>query len=150
MRHPGKSATLSETENLKHVVPPKKILVVDDEKGITSIVDRIASTLGFVVRTLNQPADAVATFDEFQPDILLLDLVMPEVDGIDILHELLSVGTDARIVVMSGYGEVYLQMGKDAAEFHRFGNVTTLMKPFRRADLVSVLTPQAEGVRALR
>ncbi len=120
---------------------PKKLLVIDDEKSITKIVDKVASDLGYVVRTLNDAAVAFEIFEEFQPDILMLDLMMPNVDGIDVLNQVLAAGTGARLVVMSGYGKSYLQLGKAVAVFHDHPDVTTLAKPFRRADLIELLTP---------
>jgi DNA-binding NtrC family response regulator len=122
---------------------PKKILVIDDEISITKIINKIASDLGFVVRTLNQAAMAFEMFEEFQPDILILDLIMPDVDGIDVLNQVLAAGTGAKVVVMSGYGKSYLQLGKAVAEFHAHPDVTTLAKPFRRTDLIALLTPYA-------
>jgi CheY-like chemotaxis protein len=118
-----------------------KILVVDDETSITKIVDKIASGLGFTVRTLNDAAGAYDAFDEFKPDILILDLMMPDIDGIDVLNQVLAAGTGAKIVVMSGYGKSYLQLGRAVAEFHDHPDITTLAKPFRRADLIELLTP---------
>ena len=120
----------------------KKLLVIDDEKSITRIVDKIASELGFEVRTLNDAATACQVFEAIQPDILMLDLMMPDVDGIDVLNQILAAGTGAKIVVMSGYGKSYLQLGKAVAVFHEHPNIITLAKPFRRTDLIELLAPQ--------
>jgi len=122
---------------------PKKVLVVDDENSITKIVDKIASNLGFIVQTLNDPAAAFDTFEAFKPDILILDMMMPNIDGIDILNQVLAAGTGAKIVVMSGYGKSYLQLGKAVGAFHDHPGITTLAKPFRRSDLVALLSPYA-------
>jgi DNA-binding response OmpR family regulator len=121
---------------------PKKLLVIDDEQSITKIVDKIASELGFDVRTLNDATSAFEVFEVFQPDVLMLDLMMPDVDGIDVLNQVLAAGTGARLVVMSGYGKSYLQLGKAVAVFHDHPDITTLAKPFRRADLIALLAPQ--------
>ncbi len=130
---------------------PKKLLVIDDEKSITRIIDKIASELGFEVRTLNEATSAYKVFKAFQPDILMLDLMMPDVDGIDVLNHVLAAGTGARLVVMSGYGQSYLQLGKAVALFHEHPNITTISKPFRRADLIELLAPTSvsdNGVQA--
>jgi two-component system response regulator VicR len=116
-----------------------KILVIDDERSVTKIVARVASDLGFVVETLNDPSLAFDIFEAFKPDILLLDMLMPEVDGVDVLNEILACGTDAFIVIMSGYGKACLQLGKSVAKFHDHRAITTLAKPFRRADLIALL-----------
>jgi len=117
----------------------KKILVVDDHDSITRIVAKTATSLGYEVLTINDPTVAFAAFDRFNPDVLMIDLVMPEVDGIDILHEILALGTTARIVVMSGHGQTYLRLGKEVGTFHDCPDIVTLAKPFRRSDLVNVL-----------
>jgi CheY-like chemotaxis protein len=120
---------------------PKKLLVIDDEKSITKIIDKIATELGFEVRALNDAAEAFEVFTAFQPDILMLDLMMPDVDGIDVLNQVLAAGTGATLIVMSGYGKSYLQLGKAVAVFHEHPNITTLAKPFRRTDIIELLAP---------
>jgi DNA-binding NtrC family response regulator len=121
---------------------PKKLLVIDDERSITKIVERVAIELGFEVRSLNDAATAYEVFEAFQPDVLMLDLMMPDVDGIDVLNQVLAAGTGAKLVVMSGYGKSYLQLGKAVAVFHEHPDITTLAKPFRRSDLIELLSPE--------
>lgn len=117
----------------------KKLLVVDDQNSITKIVSKIAVSLGYEVRKVNDPSMAFQVFEDFKPDVLIIDLVMPEVDGIDILHAILAAGTSARIIIMSGFGKSYLRLGEAVAEFHQHASITTLAKPFRRADLAALL-----------
>jgi CheY-like chemotaxis protein len=117
----------------------RKLLVVDDQDSITKIVSKIAGDLGYEVRRVNDPSVAFEAFEDFEPDVLIIDLVMPEVDGIDILHTILAAGTSAKIIVMSGFGKSYLQLGEAVAMFHDHPPITTLAKPFRKADLAALL-----------
>lgn len=117
----------------------RKLLVVDDQDSITRIVSKIGSRLGYDVRAVNDPTEAFDEFDTFRPDVLVIDLVMPEVDGIDVLHKILAIGTDAQIIVMSGFGKGYLRLGQEVGAFHDHTGITTLAKPFRRAELVALL-----------
>ncbi len=55
----------------------KKLLVVDDQAGITKVVEMIARQLGLNVRSLNSSAQATETFIAFKPDVLILDMIMP-------------------------------------------------------------------------
>jgi CheY-like chemotaxis protein len=121
----------------------KRLLVVDDQDSMTKVVSKIATNLDYQVRTVNDPALAFQAFEEFAPDVLIIDLVMPEVDGIDILHQVLAAGTSARIILMSGFGKGYLRLGASVAAFHQHQSVTTLAKPFRKADLAALLTADA-------
>ena len=70
----------------------KKLLVIDDQTGITKVVEMIARQLGLNARSLNSSAQATETFIAFRPDILMLDMIMPEKDGIDVLNEVLLTG----------------------------------------------------------
>jgi DNA-binding NtrC family response regulator len=56
----------------------KKLLVIDDQTGITKVVELIARQLGLNVRSVNSSALATETFIEFKPDVLMLDMIMPE------------------------------------------------------------------------
>ncbi|HVY17869.1 MAG TPA: response regulator [Rhodopila sp.] len=118
----------------------KKLLVVDDQDSITKIVSKVGGQLGYEVRALNDPTKAFDEFEGFRPDVLVIDLVMPEVDGIDILHKILAMGTSARIIIMSGFGKSYLRLGQEVGVFHDHPGITTLAKPFRRAELIALLS----------
>ncbi len=121
----------------------KRLLVVDDQDSMTKVVSKIATGLKYEVRTVNDPARAFQVFEEFAPDVLIIDLVMPEVDGIDVLHQILAAGTSARVIVMSGFGKSYLRLGESVAAFHEHKSVTTLAKPFRKSDLAALLKQEA-------
>ena len=118
----------------------KKLLVIDDQTGITKVVEMIARQLGLSVRSLNSSAEATETFIEFRPDVLLLDMIMPEKDGIDVLNEILLTGIPVKVVLTSGFSDSYLRLAEGLAKFHDNDNVTILRKPFRREELVKVLT----------
>ncbi len=67
----------------------RKILIIDDEPGFTKIVKLTLEASGaYDVQQLNDPAVAVAVARQFSPDIILLDVVMPEYDGGDIASQL--------------------------------------------------------------
>jgi CheY-like chemotaxis protein len=124
---------------------PKKLLIVDDQAGITKVVGLIARQLGLEFKALNSSATATEEFIEFRPDMLILDMIMPEKDGIDVLNEILLTGIPSKIVLTSGYSDAYLRLAEGVAKFHESGQVSILKKPFRRADLVALLTELAEA-----
>jgi CheY-like chemotaxis protein len=117
----------------------KKLLVVDDQTGITKVVEMIGRQLGLDVRTLNSSAQATETFIAFKPDILLLDMIMPEKDGIDVLNEILLTGMPVKVVLTSGFSESYLRLAEGVARFHETPDVAILRKPFRREELMKLL-----------
>jgi CheY-like chemotaxis protein len=118
----------------------KKLLVIDDQTGITKVVELIARQLGLDARSLNSSAEATEVFLAFKPDILMIDMIMPEKDGIDVLNEVLLTGIPVKVVLTSGYSESYLRLAEGVARFHDNPNVSILRKPFRREELMQLLT----------
>jgi CheY-like chemotaxis protein len=117
----------------------KKLLVIDDQTGITRVVELIARQLGLNVRTLNSSVEATETFIAFQPDVLMLDMIMPEKDGIDVLNEILLTGIPVKVVLTSGFSDSYLRLAEGVARFHDNPDVSVLRKPFRRQELMELL-----------
>lgn len=117
----------------------KRLLIVDDQAGITKVVGLIANQLGLDFKALNSSTSATEEFITYRPDVLILDMIMPEKDGIDVLNEVLLSGIPTRIVLTSGYSDAYLRLAQGVAQFHDTDNVSILKKPFRRQELVELL-----------
>ena len=118
----------------------KKLLVIDDDPGITKVIEMIAQQIGLNVRSLNSSAQATEAFIAFKPDVLMLDMIMPQKDGIDVLMEILLTGIPVKVVLASGFGEFLPAAGSRRGKFHDNPNVSVLRKPFRRAELTTLLT----------
>jgi CheY-like chemotaxis protein len=117
----------------------KRLLVVDDSINLTKLVARMVDPLGYVTRQCNDPACALDAFLEFDPHIVMLDMCMPEKDGIDVLNEILLTDIPVKVVITSGYGAGMMRAATDIALFHDNPNVATLRKPFRREELFALL-----------
>lgn len=117
----------------------KKLLIIDDQTGITKVVEMIAKQVGLNARSLNSSSQATETFIAFKPDILMLDMIMPEKDGIDVLNEVLLTGHPVKVVLTSGFSDSYLRLAEGVAKFHDNPNVSILRKPFRRDELIGLL-----------
>jgi CheY-like chemotaxis protein len=121
-----------------------RLLAVDDDVRLTRIVALTATQLGVETMQVNAPAKALEAFLSFRPDVLLLDVFMPELDGIDVLHEILLANIPTRVILTSGGGEEPLCIAVQVARFHKVDDVIVLTKPFRRAELVAALTKAIE------
>jgi CheY-like chemotaxis protein len=117
----------------------KKLLIIDDQASIAKVVGLIGEQLGLEVKALSSSVLATETFVDFRPDIVILDMIMPEKDGIDVLNEILLTGIPARIVLTSGFSNAYLRLAEGVAKFHDSDQVSVLKKPFRREELITVL-----------
>ncbi|MCP4568582.1 MAG: response regulator [FCB group bacterium] len=72
----------------KTAVRAAKILVIDDEPEITEIIHAFLDNAGYTVRVENQPQNAIKLAQEFTPDLILLDIMMPGTDGYQICNQI--------------------------------------------------------------
>ena len=102
-----------------------EILVVDDEPGIRDLLREILEEEGYEVRLAENGEQARAARHEKRPDLVLLDIWMPDVDGLSLLKEWVSAGQLAMpVVMMSGHGTIHT-----AVEATRLGAFDFLEKP---------------------
>ena len=101
------------------------ILVVDDELGIRALLSEILSDEGHTIELAENASQARATRDRMRPDLVLLDIWMPDVDGITLLKEWGGAGLlTMPVIMMSGHGTI-----DTAVEATKFGAIAFLEKP---------------------
>jgi len=124
-----------------------RILVVDDENDIRELVREILSEEGYAVETAGNAAEARAACAQQAPDLVLLDIWMPDTDGISLLREWQqSQLVTAPVVMMSGHGTV-----ETAVEATRLGAIDYVEKPLSLAKLLrTVQRALEEGKRRQR
>ena len=118
----------------------KRLLIVDDEPDFGEFVRQIAQTLGYKVLVTTNGRDFQQGYNDFQPNLILLDMVMPDMDGNEVLLWLLQKGYSAGLIITTGYSPDYAQEAKTLAEFNGLQKVSTLTKPVKSIELRSVLT----------
>jgi DNA-binding NtrC family response regulator len=122
------------------------ILVVDDEVGIRELLSEILSDEGHVVFTAENAAVARMLRQAEAPDLVLLDIWMPDTDGVTLLKEWASGGQlTMPVIMMSGHATI-----DTAVEATRFGALDFLEKPIALARLLSAVKSGLERGRLLR
>ena len=121
-----------------------RILVVDDESNIRALIDEILSEEGYDVTTAADAKQARAARKDQDFDLVLLDIWMPDTDGISLLKEWTSNGETGSVVMMSGHGTV-----DTAVEATRLGAVDFIEKPVSLAKLLRTVE-KALAVRRTR
>ena len=123
-----------------------QILVVDDEADIRGMVQEILTEEGYEVRVAGNAAEARAARAQGDPDLMLLDIWMPDMDGISLLREWTRDGALAfPVVMMSGHGTV-----ETAVEATRLGAVDFVEKPLSLAKLLRTVEQAVEAGRENR
>lgn len=117
-----------------------RLLVVDDEPAICTAIVRIAEPLGFAVRSLNSSAEFPTVLAEFLPSVVILDLKMPDCDGVQLLQQLKESQCDARIIVISGMDQRKLNTADKLGQSLGLNMVGVLHKPIHKTDLEEKLS----------
>jgi len=113
---------------------PSFILVVDDEPDIRGLIQDILEDEAYRVITAGNGKEARAVLAEQTPDLILLDIWMPDVDGISLLKEFKKSDPAITIVMMSGHGTI-----ETAVEATRLGASDFIEKPLSMAKLLRVV-----------
>jgi diguanylate cyclase (GGDEF)-like protein len=116
-----------------------RLLILDDNEMTAQTLQRIAEREGFDVRFATAPQQFFQWLDEWDPDHIALDLVMPEMDGVQVLAELAQRHCRACIIITSGVGGRVLEAAGRSAEEHGLHMTGVLQKPFTPAEFRNLL-----------
>jgi DNA-binding response OmpR family regulator len=117
----------------------KRLLIVDDEPAFGEFVRQVALSLDYEVKVTTDGKTFQECFAHFQPTTIMLDMIMPDMDGNELLLWLLQQGYASDLIITTGYNPDYASDAKTLAEFNGLRTVTTLVKPFSLARLRTVL-----------
>lgn len=106
-----------------------RVLFVDDEPDVVEPLIATARALGYAAKLLEDGAAFDAAVAEFRPTHVVVDLVMPQIDGIDVLLALARMTLRPRIIVMTGYHWGVMESAKILAEQHDLDGIEWLRKP---------------------
>ncbi|MCX7819234.1 MAG: response regulator [Kiritimatiellae bacterium] len=120
----------------------RRILVTDDDAGIRAVVRRALEEHGYTVEEAANGVECLRRVREWAPDLVILDLYMPEKDGLETLRELRAMRPMPRLITMSGGGPTYDMTILQSARF--LGAESALLKPFTIADLLEVVRRMLE------
>jgi DNA-binding NtrC family response regulator len=118
-----------------------RLLVVDDEPGIRTIVERFGRQLGFDVTNRSGGAEALQHLAEFRPDVVIVDLQMPEVGGLDVLRAMRAEDSECHVILMTANPTI-----DTAIEAVKLGALDYVSKPLDFDRLRELLTTVGEGI----
>lgn len=117
-----------------------RILAIDDSEHNVQLIRDILVTRNHVVETASSGREGLEKYAAFRPDLVLLDLAMPEMDGSEVLERLIKTDGDARVVMVSAVGN--RQILENCLEKGAIGYVE---KPFSVKNLASVVSSVIAG-----
>jgi two-component system OmpR family response regulator len=113
---------------------PVEILVVDDDPDICDYMQTMLSQAGYIVQTLTNPSRAIEELRAGRYHIVVLDLMMPKVDGIEVLKAMRKIDSDVAIVILTGYPSV-----ETAVESLKLDVSDYIKKPFDADDFLNAI-----------
>ena len=102
-----------------------QILVVDDEEIMLKSLEAWLTDEGFLVRTAENGMDALRLIRELKPDVIVLDIKMPGMDGVTLLKKIKEVDSELPVIMITAYGTI-----ENAVESMKEGAFDFLTKPF--------------------
>jgi CheY-like chemotaxis protein len=116
-----------------------RLLVIDDESAFGAFVREVAEGEGIVVEVTTRADAFKQALITFRPTMVALDVVMPEVEGIELLQYLADSNWVGPVLVISGYNPEYLRLAKAIGASRGLPLVITLAKPVHAGQLRSAL-----------
>ncbi|WP_102348216.1 response regulator [Bacillus sp. Marseille-P3661] len=103
----------------------KKLLIIDDQYGIRILLNEVFQKEGYQTYQASNGVQALSIIESDRPDLVLLDMKIPGMDGIEILKRLKEIDQTIEVFIMTAYGELdMIQQAKD------LGAITHFAKPF--------------------
>ncbi len=118
----------------------KTIMVVDDDRDACWLLSQALGSQGFCVKTVFDGRTAIAEFVNVSPELVLLDLNLPERDGMAVLEEIRKKNKDATVIILSGYGDT-----KRVVNAMKLGAFDYITKPFNNKELAALIKNALES-----
>ncbi|MFC3228976.1 response regulator [Marinibaculum pumilum] len=120
------------------------MVIVDDEPDFAAFVATVAEGMGFAVRLAESGMALRRLYGERRPDLVMLDIVMPDEDGIEVARWLHEAAYAGGLILISGHNPLYLKMAAVLRELAGERPPVILRKPIRLAELRAAMQPWAD------
>lgn len=116
-----------------------RVLIIDDDRLVAAMLSAHVRAAGFDSKVTSEATEFYEIERAWEPDFVIVDLVMDQVDGLAVLKHLAEVKSKAAVVIASGMGSKILDAARQFAGANGLSYGGVLAKPFRRSDVAAVL-----------
>jgi CheY-like chemotaxis protein len=116
----------------------KKILVVEDEFGLHEIFREIFHMEGYKVRIATNGLKGYEIYLQFKPDLVFTDIIMPEMDGLELVSKIRKIDPQIKVIYMSGFFGIKNLKDRIREEVENYGYLT-FAKPFKLSHMLEIV-----------
>src|ERR1700730_3678854 len=116
-----------------------RVLIIDDDRDTAEFLKLLVEPRGDLARTASDAAQAREVLRAWRPEVVLMDLMLPDADGLDLLREFKEASPESQVIMVTGYGSV-----PKAGESMRRGAFRFIEKPVEPELLVAMLEKAGE------
>ncbi len=117
----------------------RRLLAIDDDESFRQFLEDLLADTGYRTVIAGNAAAFKQAYAELDPTVVVLDMVMPDVDGFELMQWLIDQGYTSKVVLITGFSTRYAEMAAKLGADHGLTEVITLSKPVRTADLRDAL-----------
>ena len=132
------------TANPPATAQAPRILLAEDEEAMRTYLERALTNAGYAVTSVDRGTDALPLLESEHFDLLLSDIVMPEMDGIELAQRCAEVSPHTKVMFITGFAAVSLRASREQP------HAKVLSKPFHLRDLVLEVERVFEDARQAR
>ena len=122
-----------------------KVLIIDDEVDLCAAVGKVMIKAGFSFESVNSGQEGIAMVETSKPDVVLLDLVLPDTDGLIVLNQIKQFEPDLPVIILTGHETV-----RTAVDAMKSGAFTYMTKPFNNEELELTVRNAAQNWQLLK
>jgi DNA-binding response OmpR family regulator len=117
----------------------KSVLIIDDHEDAAAAIARIVAAAGAAPTVMTESPGFAAAFRALSPQAVILDVMMPDQDGIEVLRELAAIAPATPVLIVTGHGEVWARMARELGTILGLTHVEMAAKPVTRAAVLDFL-----------
>lgn len=122
-----------------HTVAQASVLVIDDDDVIRMVVRDALESVGYTVHEADAPEVGLSLAEQLHPDIVMVDIMLPRIDGLQVVHQMRTGGLPCKVVVFSATGT------RHAHEAFELGADEFLTKPFELDEMIGMIDRLSTG-----
>ncbi len=117
----------------------RRLLIVDDEPDFGDFVRQVDEGSGYEVTVTTGGKEFMEVYDDVDPTVVVLDMVLPEIEGTELVQWLAARRCDVKVIIITGFHPDYAALAGKLGKIGGLNSVTTLVKPVGVGQLRTVL-----------